>query len=87
MGAIPPPHSCCTLYLAMLLACPKGPTLTSPDREWPAAAGHRRDIFAAYFICPQEIVLRPPNRRIYILPHVHAFWRASSSRGRYRLTM
>ena len=42
-------------------------------REWRAAAGHYRDVFAAYGIRPQVTVLRLPNRRIYILPHVQEF--------------
>ena len=67
------PTSSFLLYslLGDALGVPQGAYLDSPrPREWPAAAGHHRDIFAAYFICPQEIVLRPPNRRIYILPHM-----------------
>ena len=56
------------------LGLPQGAYLDFPrPREWRAAAGHYRAIFAAYGIRPQDTVLRLPNRRIYILPHVQEF--------------
>ena len=56
------------------LGLPQGAYLDFPrPREWRAAAGHYREIFPAYGIRPQDTVLRHPNRRIYILPHVQEF--------------
>ena len=53
---------------------PHGAYLDFPrPREWRAAAGHYREILAAYGIRPQDTVLRLPNRRIYILPHAQEF--------------
>ena len=40
-------------------------------REWKTAAAHYRTLFAACGIRPQDILLRLPNRRLYIGPHVH----------------
>ena len=56
------------------LGLPQGayPDFPRP-REWRAAAGHYCEIFAAYGIRPQDTVLRLPNRRTYILPHVQEF--------------
>ena len=42
-------------------------------REWQAAASHYREVFAAYAIRAQDILLWLPNRRIYIPPHVQEF--------------
>ena len=42
-------------------------------REWQTSASHYREVFAAYTIRAQDISLRLPNRRIYILPHVQEF--------------
>ena len=42
-------------------------------RKWRAAAGNHGEVFAMYAIRPQDIVLRLPNRRLYILPHVQIF--------------
>ena len=55
-------------------------------REWRAAAGPYRDIFAADAIRPQDTVLRLPNRRIYILPHAQEFLAGLDSRWKDRLT-
>ena len=43
-------------------------------------------IFAAYGIRPQDSVLRLPNRRIYILPHVQEFLVGLDSTWEDRLT-
>ena len=59
----------CALF-SDALVLPQGAYLDFPrPREWRAAAGHYREIFAACGIRPQDIVLRLQNRRIYILPH------------------
>ena len=55
-------------------------------REWPEAAGHYRQIFAAYAISPHDIALRLPNRRIYILPHVQDILAGLDSTWEDRLT-
>ena len=39
-------------------------------REWKTGAGRYRALFAAYAIQPQDILLRLPNERLYIAPHV-----------------
>ena len=55
-------------------------------REWRAAAAHYREIFTAYVIRPQDTVLRLPNRRIYILPHVQECLAGLDSTWEDRLT-
>ena len=63
----------CSLF-AVALGLPQGAYVDFPrPREWRAAADHYREILAAYGIRPQDTVLRLPNRRIYILPHVQEF--------------
>ena len=63
----------CSLF-GVALGLPQGAYVDFPQpREWRAAAGHYREILAAYGIRPQNTVLRLPNRRIYILPHVQEF--------------
>ena len=63
----------CSLF-GDALGLPQGAYLDFPrPRELTAAAGHYREIFAAYGIRPQDTVLRLPNRRIHILPHVQEF--------------
>ena len=42
-------------------------------REWEAAAALYRMLFAAYGVRPQDILLRLPNRRRCIGPHVHEY--------------
>ena len=85
MGVARPLRSCCAPCSEMILACPKPPTLASPDRE-NAAAGHYRETFAAYGMRPQDTVLRLPNRRVYILPHVQEFLAGLDSTWEDRLT-
>ena len=69
------------------LGLPQGAYLDFPrPREWRAAVGHYREIFAAYGIRPQDTVLRLPNRRIYILPHVQEFLAGLDSTWEDRLT-
>ena len=86
-GSSPTPSSpLCTLF-GDALGLPQGAYLDFPrPREWRAAAGHYRDIFAAYGIHPQDTVLRLPNRRIYILPHVQEFRDGLDSTWEDRLT-
>ena len=54
--------------------------------EWQAAASHYREAFAAYAIRAQDISLRLPNRRIYILLHVEEFLAGLDSTWENRLT-
>ena len=76
----------CSLF-GDALGLPQGAYLYFPrPREWRAAAGHYREIFAAYDIRPQDTVLRLPNRRIYILPHVQEFLAGLDSTWEDRLT-
>ena len=76
----------CTLF-GDALGLPQGAYLDFPrPREWRAAAGHQREIFAAYDIRPQDTELRLPNRRIYILPHVQEFLAGLDSTWKDRLT-
>jgi len=76
----------CTLF-SDALGLPQGAYLDFPrPREWRAAAGHYREVFAAYGIRPQDIVLRLQNRRIYILPHVQEFLAGLDSTWEDRLT-
>ena len=70
----------------MLLACLKVPLDTPPPREWRAVAGHYRENFTAYAIRPQGTVLRLPNRRIYVLPHVQEFLAGLDTTWEDRLT-
>ena len=42
-------------------------------RAWEEAAAHYRTLFVAYGIRPQDILLRLPNRRLYIGPHVQEY--------------
>ena len=55
-------------------------------REWEAAAADYREHFAAYAIRRQDILLRLPNRRIYILHHVQEFLAAPRGECEERLT-
>ena len=76
----------CTLF-GDALGLPQGAYLDFPrPREWRAAADHYREIFAAYGIRLQDTVLRLPNRRIYILPHVQEFLAGLDSTWEDRLT-
>ena len=76
----------CSLF-GDALGLPQGAYLDFPrPREWQAAAGHYREIFAAYGIRPQDTVLPLPNRRIYILPHVQEFLAGLDSAWEDRLT-
>ena len=73
-GSSPPSSFLLCSLFADALGLPQGAYLHFPrPREWQAAAGLDRDIFAAYGIRPQDTVFRLPNRRIYILPHVQEF--------------
>ena len=56
------------------------------SREWQAAASYYYEVFAAYAIRAQDILLRLPNRRIYILPHVQEFLAGLDSTWEDRLT-
>ena len=42
-------------------------------REWEEAASHYRTLFVAYGIRPQDILLRLPNRKLYIGSHVQEY--------------
>ena len=76
----------CSLF-GDALGLPQGAYLDLPrPRECRAAAGHYREIFAAYGIHLQDTVLRLPNRRIYILPHVEEFLAGLDSTWEDRLT-
>ena len=56
------------------------------SRELRAVAGHYLKIFATHATCPQDIVLRLPNRRIYTLSHVREFLAGLDSTWEDRLT-
>ena len=55
-------------------------------RKWQAVASHYHEVFAGYAIRAQDILLRVPNRRIYILPHVQEFLADLDSIGEDPLT-
>ena len=46
---------------------------------------HYRERLAAYAIQPRDILLRFPNRTLYIGPRVQSFWLASTSNERSAL--
>ena len=60
--------------------------LCLPTREWEAATVRYRVVFEAYAIQPQDIFLRLPNRRIYMVPHVQEFLAGIDSEWEERLT-
>ena len=80
-------RSCCALYSAILLACPKKP-ITSPDR----GNGERQPATTVIFAPrtpsrPQDIVRRLPNRRIYVLSHAQELLAGLDSTWEDRLMM
>ena len=76
----------CSLF-GDALGLSQGAYLDFPrPRKWRAAAGHYREIFAAYGIRPQETIFRLSNRTIYILPHVQEFLAGLDSTWEDRLT-
>ena len=83
MGVAQPPRSCCAPCSEMLLACPKAPTLTSPDRE----NGERQPVTTARSslrTAPAHRILysdsRPEGSTSYLTSK--SSWRASTRRGR-----
>ena len=63
----------CSLFCDVL-DLPQGAYLDFPSpREWEMAAGRYRTLLAAYVIQPQDILLRLPNERLYIGPHVQEY--------------
>ena len=63
----------CSLFCDAL-DLPQGAYLDFPrPRERETAAGRSRMLFAAYAIQPQDILLRLPNQRLYIAPHVQQY--------------
>ena len=76
----------CSLF-SDALSLPQRAYLDFPGPgEWQAAASHYREAFAAYAIRAQDISLRLPNRRIYILLHVEEFLAGLDSTWENRLT-
>ena len=68
----------CTLFSDALfsdtLGLPHAAYLDSPHwREWEVAVGRYRTLFVAFGIRSQDILLRLPNRRLYIGPHVQEY--------------
>ena len=55
-------------------------------REWEAAAGRFRALFAAFGIQSQAILLRLINRRLYIWPHVQEYLEGLDATREERLT-
>ena len=82
MRAAQPPPSCCTPYSAMLLACPKESTLTSPNR----GNGERQPVTTVIFsprtpcarrtLCSDSRIERFKSYLMW-----KRFWRASTPRG------
>ena len=83
-----PPRSCYASYFAIRWTCLKGHTSIFPDRptEWEPAAGRYRTLFATYAIQPQDILLRLPNKKIYITPHVQQYLIGLDAEREERLT-
>ena len=80
------PFLLCSLF-GVALGLPQGAYLDfARPTERRAAAGHYREIFAEYAIFPRDTVLRLPNRRIYILPHVQELVAGLNSTWEDRLT-
>ena len=55
-------------------------------REWKVAAAHYHTLFAAHGIRPQDILLRLPNRRLYVGPHLQEYSAAIDTEWEERLT-
>ena len=63
----------CSLF-SVALDLPRGAHLDFPrPRAWEAAAVRYRALFAAYATEPHDILLRLPNQRLYIGPHVQEY--------------
>ena len=76
----------CSLFCDAL-DLPQGAYLDFPrPRERETAAGRYRSLFAAYAIQPQDILLRVPNQRIYIAPHVQQYLVGFDAECEERLT-
>ena len=57
----------------MLRAALSGRQGIGLPREWNAAVSRYRTLFTAFKIRPQDVLLRLPNRRLYIGPHVQEY--------------
>ena len=56
------------------------------SKEWEAAVTRYRMLFTAFDIRPQDVLLRLPNRRIYIGPHVQEYLVGLDSERQEHLT-
>ena len=69
------------------LCLPQEACLDVPlKRELEAAAAHYRKRFTAYGFRSQDVLLRPPRRRLYIGLHVQAYLVGLDAEGKGRLT-
>ena len=76
----------CSLFCDAL-SLPRGAYLDFPrPREWEAIAGRYRALFAAHAIQPQDVVLRLPNGRLYIGPHLQEYLASLDAECKERLT-
>ena len=76
----------CSLFCDAL-SLPRGAYLEFPrPREWEAIAGRYRALFAAHAIQPQDVVLRLPNGRLYIGPHLQEYLASLDAECKERLT-
>ena len=56
------------------LGLPSAAYLSFPrPREWEPAVSRYRTLFTAFEILSQDVLLRLPNRRLYIAPHVQEY--------------
>ena len=58
----------------------------SRSREWEVAVDRYRTLFVAFGIRSQDILLRLPNRRLYIGPLVQEYWAGLDAEWEERLT-
>ena len=73
-GRSPTPSFLLCSLLCDVLDLPQGAYLDfSRPRGWETAAGRYRTLFVAYAIQPQDILLRFPDQRLYIGPHVQEY--------------
>ena len=76
----------CSLFCDAL-DLPQGAYLDFPrPREWETAAGRHCTLFATHAIQPQNILLRFPNQRIHIAPHVQQYLVGLDAESEERLT-
>ena len=69
------------------LSLPRGGYLDFPrPREWEAIAGRYRALSAAHTIQTQDVLLRLPNERLYIGPHLQKYLARLDAECEERLT-